>query len=98
MARAAIAFVSAWSSPIGARLADVTLAGQGNANLLRLVFRPDASAGALDDLLLESILQSGGLEFVLAEKGELAAEFKAGEIGQAILADAFGAGHTQQYP
>ena len=47
---------------------------------------------------LKGQFQSGGLEFVLAEKGELAAVFKAEEIGQAIFAYAFGAGRTQQDP
>jgi hypothetical protein len=41
---------------------------------------------------------SRGLEFGLAEKGELAAVFKAEEIGQAIVAYTFGAGRTQQDP
>ena len=54
-------------------------------------------SGTAGDLIFESLLQSGGFEFVLAEKVELATVFKAEEIGQAIFAYAFGAGCAQQY-
>jgi hypothetical protein len=47
---------------------------------------------------LKACCRAGGLEFVLAEKGEFAAVFKAEEIGQAILAYAFGTGRTQEDP
>jgi hypothetical protein len=70
--------------------------GRGQDNLLRLLLRPDAFAGAPGYLLLEGMLQSRGLEFVLAEKDELAAVFRSEEIGQVVVAYAFGAGRGQQ--
>ena len=62
--------------------------GRGQDNLLGLLLRPDAFAGRLGDLLLESSLQRGGFEFVLTEEVELTAEFQAEEIGQAVFTNA----------
>jgi hypothetical protein len=70
---------------------------RGQDDLLCLLLRPDAFAGALRDLLLEGILQNRGLELVPAEKVKLAAALKAEEIGQAGFTYAPRYGRTQQY-
>ena len=58
--------------------------GGGQEDPLGLLLGPLTVVGGLRDLVLESILQSGGSELVLAEKGELTVTLESEEVRQPV--------------
>ena len=71
--------------------------GRGQEDPLGLLLGPLTFGGGLRDLVLEGVLQGGGSELVLAEKGELTAVLESEEVGQPVFAYAFVSGRVQQH-